>query len=146
MRFKQFFSLSEADAMGAGALPMADPMGGGAPPMGGAMGGMPPAGGMGGDPMAGGMGAPPGAAPPMSSSEPPVIPKHADVWSILDSILNHKPVMHDKKLAQEKQQKAQQPDPSAAPPMPPPAGAPGQPPMGTPQPTAPAPGGSALLA
>ncbi len=57
-----------------------------------------PMGGMGGPPMGGGpMG--PGAGAPMP---PPVIPKHADVWDILDSLLNHKPLEHEKQAAQQK--------------------------------------------
>lgn len=129
MRFRQYVLLTEADPMGG--MGAGNPMGsmGAGSPMGGMgagpMGGTPPmaGGGMGGDPMAGGMGAPQGAAagPP----EPPVIPRNADVWQVLDSILNHKPLEHDKlfqKQQQEKQQKqAAQPmgDPMAggAPPM-----------------------------
>lgn len=62
------------------------PMGGGMDPMGGMGGGLgDPMGGMGGPPM-GGMGGPP---------QNPSIPKDADVWTVLDSILNHKKLKDD---------------------------------------------------
>jgi hypothetical protein len=118
MKFRQYFLLTENDPNG-GMPPMgADP---GAPPAAGAPpmappppgGGMPP---MGADPMMGGMGSPPGG----SITEPPVIPKHADVWAVLDHLLNKKPIEHDKQL---KQQKSQPPSP---PPM---GGMGGMPPM-----------------
>lgn len=70
------------------------------------MGGAPP---MGGPPMGGPMGAP-------GPAEPPPIPKYANVWDVLEAILQHKPLDHDKKLQAEKQRKMQQPPPM--PPMP----------------------------
>lgn len=82
-------------------------------PMGGA-----PAGagaGMPGDPM-GGMGGPPMGGGPMPQSEPPIIPKNADVWEVLDAILNHKPMEHDKKKKAEKQTDAQGPAVNTPPP------------------------------
>jgi basic salivary proline-rich protein 1/2 len=121
MRFRQYFLLTEEDPA-AGAPPMAAPSGltppAGAPPM-----GAPPPG-MGGDPMGGGMGAPPGAAGP---AESPVIPQNANVWDVLDSILNHKPLKHDEDLKKQQQQKAQNPSPAGQSPM-------GGPPMGGPPP------------
>ena len=125
MNFKQFLLL-EQDPMGGGA-PMGDMMGGGAPPMdpgmGGGMGmggppmGMDPMGGMGGPPMGGG------------AEQPPAIPKEADVWDVLDAILNKKPL----EAEQEPKQPAPQADPMAGgmPPAPPMGGAP---PMGAPPP------------
>lgn len=129
------------DAMGGmppmgGDPPGGDPMGGmspmgGAPPGGDPMGGMPP---MGADPMGG---APPGGAPG-GQMPPTIIPKHADVWAVLDHILNRKPLEHDKQLKnQQSQQPPQQPP---APdmgtgPMP---GAAGMPPQ---DPSAPSPAG-----
>ena len=104
MRFRHFFVLNEADPAGAppGGPPMGGPPGLGGPPMGGPPGlGGPP---MGGPP--GGMGAAP--------NEPPTIPKNADVWDVLDHILNKKPLEHDKKIqAQSSAQDAQQ-DPMAS--------------------------------
>lgn len=83
-----------------GSNPMgADPMGGG--PMGG--------GPMGADPMGSMGGAPAASGPP----QPPVIPRNADVWQVLDSILNHKTLEHDK-LYQKQQSQAQQ-QPAGAP-------------------------------
>jgi hypothetical protein len=105
MRFRQFYLLTEADPMGG--------MGGGAPPMGGPPGGAPPmGGGMGGDPMGGGMGAPPGGGG--GAGAQPTIPQHADVWDVLDAILNHKPLPEENKDQQ--------------------GGQDGQPPMGGPPP------------
>lgn len=64
-----------------GAPPM-DPMGGaGVPPD--PMGGDP----MGGDPMGGGMGDPMGGE---QKAQP--VPTHADVWDVLDSLLNNKEI------------------------------------------------------
>ena len=76
MKFKEFL-LSEQDPMMGGAPPMGDPMMGGVPPMGGA----PPM----GDPMMGG-------APATPTQQQIVIPKEADVWEVLDAILNNKPL------------------------------------------------------
>ncbi len=113
MKFRHFILLSENDPLGgAGAAPgapAADPMAAGAPsmpPAGAPPMGAPP----GGDPMMGGGMPPPGGMAP--SSEPPVIPKHADVWDVLDHILNKRPLEHDKQLKQQKDQK-DQPDPNA---------------------------------
>ncbi len=112
-----------------------DAMAGGSP-MGGAPGGMPAPGGMGGqmndpmggmgamgglggnpmggmgDPMGGMGGAPMGGAPMPASNEPPVIPRNADVWDVLDHILNKTPLTHDEKLERQRQQ------PASAPPEP----------------------------
>ena len=97
-----------------GAAPAGMPSGMGGDMMGGmgaAPAGMPS--GMGGD-MMGGMGAAPmGAQPP----SPPIIPKNADVWDVLDSILNQKPLQHDKDL--EKSQKQSQGSQEDQSPMPP---------------------------
>ena len=87
MRFKEYL-IMEQDPLGGGmgaplGAPPADPMGGaGAPPA-------DPMGGMGGDPM-GGM----GMEDPMGGGEPQTqpIPTHADVWDVLDSILNNKEI------------------------------------------------------
>ena len=76
-----------------------DPIGG---PPGGGLGGPPslggpPGGGLGGPPSLGGppgMGGPPGGAP---QSEPPVIPKNANVWDVLHHLLYHIPFKDDKK-------------------------------------------------
>jgi hypothetical protein len=90
--------------------------------MGGPPGGAPPmGGGMGGDPMGGGMGAPPGGGG--GAGAQPTIPQHADVWDVLDAILNHKPLPEENKDQQGGQ--------DGQPPMggPPPMGG-GQPPMG----------------
>jgi hypothetical protein len=54
-----------------------------------------------GDPMGGGM--PPMGGAPAGPPEPPVIPQNADVWDVLDAILNHKPLKHDEEM--EKQEK-----------------------------------------
>ncbi len=119
MRFRHFI-LNEADPIG-GPPPGGPPMGG--PPPGGppGLGGPPPGGppGLGGPPMGGppGLGAPPMGGPPMGGppgagaapDEPPTIPKHANVWDVLDHILNKKPLEHEKKLqAQSAKQDAQQ--------------------------------------
>lgn len=99
MRFRKFILLTEQDPLGgAGGTP---PMGGGpmgAPPMGNAPGGI------GGDPLGGGMGAPPmpgGASGGPAPNTPPIIPRNADVWDVLDSILNHKTLKHDKQIQQQ---------------------------------------------
>lgn len=74
------------DPMGGG-MGGGPPMGGGMDPMGGMGGGLgDPMGGMGGPPMGGGMGGPP---------QNPSLPKDADVWTVLDSILNHKKLKDD---------------------------------------------------
>ena len=77
-------------------------------------------GGMGGDPMAGGgMGAPPMGMDPMGGGmggqpEPPPVPSYADVWDVLDSILNQKPLEHEQQQQQAQQQAEEQPlDPNA---------------------------------
>jgi hypothetical protein len=118
MRFREFVFNEEPMDMGGGAPPMGgDPMGG-APPM----GGDPMGGGMGMDPMGGGM------APPMGGGEqePPPVPIFADVWDVLDSILNQKPLEQEELLAQQQQQQAEQPpaDPMAGGMPPPPGGDP----------------------
>lgn len=85
----------------------APPMGG--DPMGGGMGGPP----MGGDPM-GGMGAPPMGGDPMMGGgqpEPPPVPAFADVWDVLDHLLNQKPLEHEEKQQAQQQQQAEQPPP-----------------------------------
>lgn len=115
MKFRKFLILHEADGLGAppgigGGMPpapgMPPSMGPGAPPMGGGMGGMaPPMPGMDGMGM-GGMGG--GMAGP--TSEPPIIPRNADVWDVLDAIFNHKNLNHDI-LRQQQEDK-----PKAAPP------------------------------
>ena len=69
MKFKEFLLLEQ------------DPMMGGAPPMGDPMGGAPPM----GDPMMGG-------APAAPTQQQIVIPREADVWEVLDAILNDKPI------------------------------------------------------
>ena len=80
MKFKTFI-INEQEP--AGASPMGGPpgLGGGPPPMGG-----PP--GLGGGPDLGG-GAPMGGSP-SAQNEPPLIPKLANVWNVLDSILGTK--------------------------------------------------------
>jgi hypothetical protein len=45
----------------------------------------------------GGMPPPAGGAPP-GPPEPPVIPQNADVWDVLDAILNRKPLKHDEEM------------------------------------------------
>jgi hypothetical protein len=133
MRFRHFILL-EQDPMGG--APGGDPMGGGmgGPPMGGdPMGGGPPPGmGSGGDPMGGGMGGPPmgGAAP--TPPEPQPIPQHADVWTVLDSILNGNPIAQEEKLKKYQSQKSQLSDQNASPPPggPPPGMGSGGDPMG----------------
>lgn len=116
------------------------------------MGGPPPAGGgMGGDPLGGGMGAPPGGGAPGGAGQQPVIPSHADVWEVLDTILNHKPGAGGGKQGQGQDQ-------LGGPPQQPPAGPPGfggmppqqAPPAGMGNPAGPMgmggpPGGSALM-
>ena len=95
MRFKEFI-LNEQDPLGGmGGAPGGDPMGGmGAPP--GGPGGMPPppggGGAPGGDPMGGGMGGAPGGGAPAGpiQAQVPVSMKDADIWTILDQILNNK--------------------------------------------------------
>src|SRR5690606_25992884 len=91
----------------------APPMGG--DPMAGGMGGAPP---MGGDPMGGGMPMPPGGIQ-MPENKPPVIPKYADVWDVLDHILNQKPLEHD---ADVQRQQANDANQSADQGLPPPPG------------------------
>jgi hypothetical protein len=127
MRFRTFILL-EQDPMGGGA----DPMGGGAPPMGGPPMGDPMGGGMGGppmggDPMGGGMG---GAAP--TPPEPQPIPQHADVWTVLDSLLGGKPIEQEERLKKYQSQKAQLSDqnPPPSPGGPPPGMGSGGDPMG----------------
>lgn len=101
------------------------PMGGG-DPMGG-MGGHPPP--MGGDPM-GGMGGPPPMGG-MGAPQNPALPQEKDVWSVLDAILNNKPLKEEKP-------KAAAPPPLPAPPMGDPMGIQGGPPMmGGPNPPSP---------
>lgn len=96
------------------------------------MGGMPAGGGPpgmgGGDPM-GGMGGMPGMAAP-TGPKPQPIPQHADVWEVLDSIMQHKPIEQEKKLEKYKAQKPEIDAQNSAPPMggPPPG-------MGTGDPT-----------
>lgn len=83
-----------------GGPPGGDPMGG--------MGGMPP---MGGPPGMGGPGM--GGGQP----EPPPVPMHGDVWDVLDSLLNQKPLEQEKKLQSQKQNAALPPaGPNMAPP------------------------------
>ena len=94
MKFKEFLLLEQDPMMGGapmgapmGGAPMGDPMMGGAPPMGDPMmGGAPPM----GDPMMGG--APMGGPPAAPTQQQIVIPKEADVWEVLDAILNNKPI------------------------------------------------------
>lgn len=116
MRFHEFLFLTENDPMGGapGAPPlggMGGPAPGGPPPIGGA----PPGGalgGMGGDPMGGafgGMGGPPGGGMASPQSEPPVIPRYADVWDVLDHLLNKKPLKHDQQKQQSLTDKAVEP-------------------------------------
>jgi len=86
--FRKFLN---EDAMG-GAPPMGGAPGGdmGAPPPGGAPPmGMDPMGGMGGAPPMGGMGDPMGGG---GGVDTPPIPQFADVWDVLDAILNNKPL------------------------------------------------------
>jgi hypothetical protein len=74
---------------------------------------------MGGDPM-GGMGGPMGGSPVnVDSSEPLPIPQNADVWDVLDSILNNKTLDHEKELQQQKQKDQESESMPAAPPAPP---------------------------
>ena len=99
MDFKSFL-LNENDPM-MGGMPGGDPMMGGVPPandpmMGGGMGG-PPMGGMGMDPM-GGMGGPPMGGG--MGGENPALPQEADVWEVLDSLLNNKPMKKEEKPQQ----------------------------------------------
>jgi len=89
--------------------------------------------------MAGGMGGGMGGGQP----EPPPIPQYADVWDVLDSLLNQKPLEQEQQQQKAQQQPPEPPsDPNAA--MPPdptgmgqgmggdvPGGA-GTPPMGGP--------------
>lgn len=82
---------------------MGDPAGGGAPlgadPMGGGAmgGGMPPMGGGPMDPMGGGMGGPPmGGGAPGGEQQVPVHIKDADIWTVLDHLLNNKPLPKQK--------------------------------------------------
>lgn len=73
--------------------PAADPMGAGG--MGDPMGGGP----MGADPMAdpmGGMGGDPMADPMGGEEETQPVPTHADVWDVLDAILNKKKIFEPK--------------------------------------------------
>jgi len=114
MKFRDFL-LIEQDPAGVG------PPGGMSSPMGGA----PPM----GDPM-GGMGAPPmGGGAPMNQ-EPPPIPQYADVWDVLDAILNHKSLENEFAKQKQQQQRTPQPDMGTPPPMPPGMGGMGgQPPM-----------------
>lgn len=121
-------------------------MGGMGDPMGGAPAGGPPGmgGPPGGDPM--GMGGPPMGGPPAPSGpKPQPIPQHADVWTVLDSIMKHKPIEQEAKLEKYKSQKsqiaAQTPDPMGGPP--PGMGSGGDPMMGGPPPSMPQ--GGALL-
>lgn len=95
-----------APVPGGPGAPPADPAAGAMPP-----GGAPPMGGMpGADPMmGGGMGMPPGGM--AGPAEPPVIPKHADVWDVLDHLLNKKPLEHDKQMRQQKQTPPANPGP-----------------------------------
>lgn len=99
MKFRRFFHLTEQDAAGGMPSMGAPPGAGMAGPAAGPMGAPP-------DPMAAGgamgaMGAPPGmpGMPGMGggSAPAPVIPKHADVWEVLDSLVNKKPVKDDRK-------------------------------------------------
>lgn len=101
MNFREFV-LNEQDPMGMAGAPMGDPMGGGmgGPPMGGAPPMGDPMGGGMGDPMGGGMGGPPMGG----EQEPPPIPQYANVWDVLDSILNHKPLDHEQQKQQQDQQ------------------------------------------
>ena len=88
MRFREFILL-EQDPLGGG---MGSPLG--APPkdpMGGA--GAPPPDPMGGDPMGGGgMGDPMGGDPMGGEQKSQPVPTHADVWDVLDSLLNNKEI------------------------------------------------------
>lgn len=99
LSFKKFLLNEEVPMGDPSSTPLgADPMGpgspmggmGGAPPMGGGMG--PMGGGMGGmgDPMGGmgGMGAPDGG----QNTQIPIDIKDADVWKVLDHIINKKPL------------------------------------------------------
>ena len=56
-------------------------------------------------------GAPMGGAPPMGGGEqePPPVPQYADVWDVLDSLLNQKPLEQEEELAKQQQQQAEQP-------------------------------------
>jgi hypothetical protein len=102
MRFRQFYLLVENDPMGnAGAPPAGGPPMGGAPP-GGPLPMSDPMGGMSGPP---GMGAPLSATG-VSSNEPPAVPKNANVWDVLDSILNNKPLEHEKQKQQQQQKQS----------------------------------------
>ena len=94
-----------ADPMGGGGMP---DMGGADPMGGGGMGGMP------GDPMGGGMGDM-GGAPGGGQTPPALIPRNADVWSVIDSILHNKPFQHEKEI--EKQKAAVDAAPPPADPM-----------------------------
>lgn len=88
---------------------------------------------MGGDPMGGGMGAPPGGGMGGGAGAQPTIPQHADVWDVLDSILNHKILPQDEQPQQPPQMGGGSPMMGGPPQM-------GGPPMmGGP------PGGSALM-
>jgi len=105
MRFRHFILL-EQDPMGGGMDPMGGPPGGGQPMGGPPGGGMDP---MGGPPMGGGMdpmGGPPGGAAP-TPPEPQPIPQHADVWTVLDSLLSRKPIEQEEKLKKYQSQKSQ---------------------------------------
>jgi len=102
MRFRDFIIIEEGP-MDMGGAPM-----GGAPPM----GGDPMGGGMGGDPMGGGMDPMAGGAPPPmggGEQEPPPVPQYADVWDVLDSLLNQKPLEQEEELAKQQQQQAEEP-------------------------------------
>ena len=115
MRFRNYILLE--DPMGGpapmGGPPMGDPMGGG-------MGG-PPAGGMGGppmgDPMGGGMGGPPMGGGMPTPPEPQPIPQHADVWTVLDSLLSHKPIEQEEKYKKHQAQKSQLSAQNSQPPL-----------------------------
>ena len=113
MKFREFI-LNEEPLGGGMGGPIGDPMsdpGGGMPMGGDPMGGGMP---MGGDPMGGGM----GGGMDMQS-DPPPIPQNADIWEILDSILNHKPLDHKEKLNQQQQSQEQPPMPGGEMGMPP---------------------------
>ena len=106
MKFRQFL-YTEDDPTGGtpGTPPIGSPPN--IPPAGAPTGSLPPPIGgappMGGDPMGGGV-PPMGGGAPAQPAGPPVIPQNADVWDVLDAILHHKPLQHDKDLEKQKQQ------------------------------------------
>jgi len=98
MNFRNYL-LNEEDPIGGPPGGLGGPPSLGGPPGGGLGGppslGGPPMGGLGGPPMGG---APAGGMP---QSEPPVIPKNANVWDVLHHLLYHIPFKDDKKQEKE---------------------------------------------